>query len=647
MLVPMKVPADAFPAGEERFRRLVEGAPDLIYTCDSTGQFTYVNPTAVRTMRYEEGELVGRHFLTLIRPDYRDHVGEAYARQLLERTPNTYLEFPAVTKTGVTIWVGQHVQLVCDGEKVVGVHAIARDITRQKKAEELLRDSEARYRSLIHGAAYGIYRTNEQGRIFEVNPALVAILGYDSADDLLAVGDMTLIYDDPAIRRRLIEQCLESGQVDGVEALWKRKDGTRLTVRLSVRTFRNEPDNATEFQVIAEDVSERQRLESQLREAQKIEAVGQLAGGIAHNFNNLLTAILGYTELLLARCPLTDVTRADLIEIQKAGERAAVLTEQLLAFSHKRVPMPEEIDLNCTVADLEHMLRRAIREDITLTCDLAPTPALIRIDASELEQIILNLVLNARDALPAGGHIRLEVAHAPTAQDISQTARGLPPGEYVRLRVIDDGAGIAPEVRPHLFEPFFTTKPVGKGTGLGLASVYGIVQHSKGFISVDSEVGQGSTFTLHFPALPRLHSRAATSAKPSPLPTADYATAQRTILLVEDEDSVRAVVSTMLQRQGYQVLEAATPQAAIDIFDARAQDIDLLLTDVIMPEMNGPALAQRFVGARPELQVLFMSGYTAQAFMRDGNNPKMRFLSKPFPPSVLVAAVREIFNQAA
>ena len=190
--------------GEERFRRLVEGAQDLIYTCDGTGQFTYVNPTAVRTMRYEEGELVGRHFLTLIRPDYRDYVGEAYARQLLERTPNTYLEFPAVTKTGDTIWVGQHVQLVCDGEKVVGVHAIARDITRQKKAEDLLRDSEARYRSLIQGAAYGIYRTNEQGRLFEVNPALVAILGYDSADDLLAVGDMTMIYDDPAIRRRLI-----------------------------------------------------------------------------------------------------------------------------------------------------------------------------------------------------------------------------------------------------------------------------------------------------------------------------------------------------------------------------------------------------------------------------------------------------------
>jgi len=643
----MTRPANAFHMGEERFRCLVEGAQDLIYTCDGMGQFTYVNPTAVRAMQYGEGELIGRHFLTLIRPDYRPRVGETYARQLLERTPNTYLEFPAVTKAGDTIWVGQYVQLVYDGEKVVGVQAIARDITRQKTAEELLRHSEARYRSLIQGAAYGIYRTNEHGRLLQVNPALVAMLGYGSADDLLALGDTTTIFNDPAIRRGLIEQCRQSGQVDGVEVLWKRKDGTPLTVRLSGRTFRNEAENINEFQVIVEDVSERQRLENQLREAQKIEAVGQLAGGIAHNFNNLLTAILGYAELLLSRSDTSDVARRDLEEIQKAGQRATVLTEQLLAFSHKHVPMPEEIDLNRAVAELEHMLKRAIREDITLTCDLAQTPALLRIDPNEIEQVILNLVLNARDAMPMGGHIRIEVAHAQLSQPADQTAPALPPGDYVRLSVTDDGAGIAPEVRPHLFEPFFTTKPVGKGTGLGLASVYGIVQHSHGSISVDSEVGRGTTFTLHFPALSHSHSLAVTPATPSPLPPAEHAPEQRTILLVEDEDSVRTVVSAMLRRQGYQVLEASTPQAAVDIFDERGRDIDLLLTDVIMPAMNGPALAQRLVGLRPELQVLFMSGYTAQALARDANNPKVRFLSKPFPPSALVAAVREIFNRAA
>ena len=638
---------DAFRAGDERFRRLVEDAQDLIYTCDSAGLFTYVNPTAVRVMRYGEGELVGLHFLTLIRPDYRNQVREAYARQLRERTPNTYLEFPALTKTGETIWVGQHVQLLHDDKRVVGVQAIARDITRQKEAEEGLRRSEGRYRSLIQGAAYGIYRTNDRGRLLHVNPALVAMLGYASADELLALGETTTLFQDPAIRDRLMAECRQSGQIDGVEVVWKLKDDTRLIVRLSARTVRGEPDGADEFQVMAEDVSERQRLEDQLHQAQKIEAVGQLAGGIAHNFNNLLTAILGYTELLLGRLNTNDADRADLEEIRKAGERATALTGQLLAFSRKKAPMPEDIDLNSTVAELQGMLRRVVREDITLTCDFAPTPALIRIDPNEIEQVILNLALNARDAMPAGGHIRLEIAHAQSSETLSPNSQLLPPGEYVRLSVSDDGAGIAPDVRPHLFEPFFTTKPVGKGTGLGLASVYGIVQNSNGFISVDSEVGRGTTFTLHFPALPRSRSVQATPADPWPPPPLEQTQERRTILLVEDEDSVRTVVCALLRQQGYKVLDAATPLAALDIFEQHAREIQLLLTDVVMPEMSGPALAQRLVGMRPELQVLFISGYITQALAREMENPKMKFLSKPFKPAALVAAVREIFNRAA
>jgi len=635
---------DALRTSEDHFRRLVEGAQDLIYTCDSAGLFTYVNPTAARAMRYGEGELVGLPFLTLIRPDYRNQVGEAYARQLQERTPSTYLEFPVLTKAGETIWFGQHVQLLNDAETIVGVQAIARDITRQKEAEERLRRSEARYRSLIQGAAYGIYRTNDRGRLLQVNPALVAMLGYDSAEELLALEETTPLFQHPAIRDRLIEECRRSGQIDGVEVTWKRKDGTRLAVRLSARAVWSESDGADEFQVIAEDVSERQRLEDQLRQAQKIEAVGQLGGGIAHNFNNLLTANLGYTELLLARSGTNDADRADLEEIRKAGEKAAALTGQLLAFSRKQAQMPEAIDLNCTLTDLQEMLRRVVREDIRLTFDLAPTPAFISVDPNELEQVILNLALNARDALPAGGHIRLEVAHAHSSEALNPNSQVLPPGEYVRFSVSDDGAGIAPSVRPHLFEPFFTTKPVGKGTGLGLASVYGIVQHSNGFISVDSELGRGTTFTLHFPALSRSRSVDVPPADPWPSPPVEHTQEQRTILLVEDEDSVRAVASALLRQQGYHVLEASTPRAALTIFEQHARQIDLLLTDVVMPEMSGPALAQRFVGMRPELPVLFISGYTTPALAREMENPKMKFLSKPFQASALVAAVRDIFN---
>jgi CheY-like chemotaxis protein len=288
-----------------------------------------------------------------------------------------------------------------------------------------------------------------------------------------------------------------------------------------------------------------------------------------------------------------------------------------------------------------------VREDVTLTCDLAPTPALIRIDPNEVEQVIVNLALNARDALPAGGQIRLEVAHAQSPEALNPNSQVLPPGEYVRLSVSDDGAGIAPSVRPHLFEPFFTTKPVGKGTGLGLASVYGIVQHNNGFISVDSELGRGTTFTLHFPALPRSRSVQVTPAHRWPSPPVEDTEERRTILLVEDEDSVRAVVNALLRQQGYQVLDASTPQAALAIFGQHAREIDLLLTDVVMPEMSGPALAQRLVGMQPELHVLFISGYTTPALAREMENPKMKFLSKPFQPSALVAAVREIFSGAA
>jgi len=637
-----------FPTGTERFRRLVEGARDLIYTCDSAGLFTYVNPTAARAMGYDGEELVGLPFLTLVRPDYRIQAGAGWTRQLQERTPDTYLEFPALTKAGDTIWFGQHVQLLNDTEgNVAGFQAIARDITHQKEPEERLRRSEARYRSLIQGAAYGIYRTDNRGRLLQVNPALVAMLGYDSADELLALRETTTLFQDPAIRDRLIDECRRSGQIDGVEVTWKRKDGVRLTVRLSARTVWSEPDSVDEFQVMAEDVSERQRLEDQLRQAQKIEAVGQLAGGIAHNFNNLLTAILGYTELLLSRLDPDDADRSDLEEIRKAGERAAVLTGQLLAFSRKQTAMPEDIDLNCTLTDLQEMLRRVVREDITLTCDVAPAPAFISIDRNELEQVILNLVLNARDAQPGGGHIRLEVAHVHSSEALNLGSQVLPRGEYVRLSVSDNGPGILPSVRPHLFEPFFTTKPVGKGTGLGLASVYGIVQRSDGFISVDSEVGRGTTFTLHFPAVSHSRGVQVTPANPWLSPAVAHAQDRRTILLVEDEDAVRAVAGALLRQHGYRVLDASTPQAALDIFAQHSREIDLLLTDVVMPDMSGPALAQRFVGLRPELQVLFISGYATPPLMRQMENPKMKFLSKPFQPSALVAAVREILNRAA
>jgi CheY-like chemotaxis protein len=372
-------------------------------------------------------------------------------------------------------------------------------------------------------------------------------------------------------------------------------------------------------------------------QSEKIESVGRLAGGIAHDFNNLLTAILGYTELLISHRAAADPDRADLEEIQKAGQRAASLTQQLLAFSRKQVLMPKDVDLNQTVAELKSMLTRLIREDITLSCELADQPATVRIDPAQIEQAILNLVLNARDALPAGGHIRLEVACVRRSQvDVPSDLQSMA-GDYVRLRVVDDGVGIAPEARAHLFEPFFTTKDIGKGTGLGLASVYGIVRQSNGFIAVESQPGRGTAFTMHFPSVSR------TDEVPRPAVDAPGPTSGReTILLVEDEDAVRVIVSAVLRRQGYRVLEASSPSGACVIFERHAAEIDLLLTDVVMPEMNGPTLAQRLVSLRPELRILFISGYADMTTPPASGNPNVSFLSKPFQASVLSERVRQM-----
>jgi CheY-like chemotaxis protein len=324
----------------------------------------------------------------------------------------------------------------------------------------------------------------------------------------------------------------------------------------------------------------------------------------------------------------------------RASERAAKLTQQLLAFSRKQVLMPKDVDLNQTVTGLKNMLGRLIREDITLTCELARQPATVKVDPTQIEQAILNLVLNARDALPTGGHIRLEVASVRRSQvDVPPDMQSMA-SDYVRLRVVDNGVGISPEARPHLFEPFFTTKDIGKGTGLGLASVYGIVRQSNGFIAVESQHGVGTTFTIHLPAV------ASEQEKQVPAVEAGSRSYGReTILLVEDEDAVRVVVSAVLRRQGYRVLEASTPRAAWDIFERHAREIDLLLTDVVMPEMNGPALAQRLVTVRPELRILFISGYADMTTPPESDNPNVSFLSKPFQASVLGERVRQMLSR--
>ncbi|HEY3348957.1 MAG TPA: ATP-binding protein [Thermoanaerobaculia bacterium] len=385
-------------------------------------------------------------------------------------------------------------------------------------------------------------------------------------------------------------------------------------------------------------MEERERAEESLRQSQKMDAVGQLAGGVAHDFNNLLTAILGYADLLASRPAIEGGAREEVAEIRNAGERAATLTRQLLAFSRKQVLEPVVLHVNDLVGDLEKMLRRLIGEDVDLVSILDPSVGNVRADPGQLEQVILNLVVNARDAMPRGGKLTIETANADLDEAYSQRHAAARPGRYVMVAVSDTGFGMDASTVEHIFEPFFTTKEKGKGTGLGLSTVYGIVKQSGGNIWVYSEPGKGTAFKVY---LPRVDDAVAegVSAEASPLPAA---AANETILLVEDEESVRTLARRILVGHGYRVLEASGGEAALEAFRAHGARIDLLVTDLVMPDMAGTDLAARLNERHPDLRVLFMSGYTGDAAVRSGQLVQGRaFLQKPFTPAVLLRRVRD------
>jgi len=496
-------------------------------------------------------------------------------------------------------------------------------------------ERDRQFRSVFFDAADAMLILADDRRIVEANPAACGLFGLP-AEAVVDHSLDALILDQDSLAAAWRE-VLALGEAQREHRVRARTGGVRV-VECSYRAH----VHGHRHLCVARDITERRVMEERLIQAEKIESVGRLAGGIAHDFNNLLTAILGYTELLLGSRTPDDPERRDLEEIQKAGQRAAALTQQLLAFSRKQVLMPKQVDLNQTVAGLKTMLGRLLREDIRLVCVPAPAPAIVRVDPTQIEQAILNLVLNARDALPGGGVIRVEVAHVPRTSVAASPDQPLASAdEFVRLRVVDNGVGMTAEARAHLFEPFFTTKDVGQGTGLGLASVYGIVRQSNGVITGDSQPGAGSVFTMYFPV-----ASAAAGSAGAAVGVAD-AGQRETILLVEDEDAVRAIVSTVLRRQGYQVLEAPTPTIASAIFAQHDGEIDLLLTDVVMPEMSGPVLAQRLIAHRPELRVLFISGYADVAVQPEIGGPNVNFLSKPFQASALTARVAQILGSSA
>jgi len=532
------------------------------------------------------------------------------------------------------------------GPAVSGALAFAQSQADKFVAESALRTSERRFRALVEESWDAVALFGADGTILYGSPATTRLLGYDLAE-FVGRNAMELIHPDDrtAVLLRLQEATAAPRARVHVAARVRHKNGSW---RYLEGVFTNLLDDPSVAAIVNNyrDVTDRRILEEQVVLSQKMEAIGRLAGGVAHDFNNILTAIGGYTDLLLADLAPDDQRRRDVEEIYRAAERAAALTQQLLAFSRRQVLQPKVINLNALVPEVEKMLRRLIGEDILFATVLPPRLGNVRADPGQLEQVIVNLAVNARDAMPDGGRLTIETRNVELDESYAADHPSVRPGRYVMLAVTDTGVGMDEETKARIFEPFFTTKVRGKGTGLGLATVYGIVQQTGGHIWPYSERGQGTTMRVY---LPRVDEPADPIERPGDV-APETLRGSETILLVEDEAPVRAVTRQLLQRNGYTVLEAPDGPTALALVDGEkgSQHVDLLLTDVIMPGMSGRELAEQLKARRPEVRALFMSGYTDDAVVRHGMlEPGLAYLEKPFRPTALLRKVREVLHKEA
>jgi len=509
----------------------------------------------------------------------------------------------------------------------------------RKRMKQQLDEREEYFRSLIEQTMDIIAVLDAEGAIRYASPSVLPLLGY-APEDLVGLDILALVHpDDVDVTLRVFREGVATGKGGRLlELRLRHKDGTFRHLEAIGRYLLDDP--LVQGVVInARDVTERRTLERQFLQAQKMEAVGRLAGGVAHDFNNLLTAILGYADLLLDGLPTLSPLRPDLEEIRKAANRAGALTRQLLAFSRKQVLEMRVLDLNELVADMDKMLQRLLGEDIDVLTKLDPALGAVRADAGQLEQVIVNLAVNARDAMPKGGRLTIETRNAELDDSYVREHVPVQPGRYVMLAVSDTGTGMSAETMSHVFEPFFTTKEPGKGTGLGLATVYGIVKQSGGYVWCYSERGKGTTFKVYLPRVDApVDQFPARAALPRTL-------GSETILLVEDEAALRALTRRLLERHGYMVLEAGTADAALALAREHVGPIHLLLADVVLPGASGPTLAGELLSRRADLKVLFMSGYTEDAIVHRGVlAPNTAFINKPFSGDNLAAKVREVLD---
>ena len=498
------------------------------------------------------------------------------------------------------------------------------------------------YRRLFEECRDAIYIATPAGRVADINSAGLRLFGYGSKEEMLALESTRDLYWNQEDHHCAEQLFVEQGLVEDFEIEVKTRDGQRLRVLESASAIRDQDNEIIGCRVALRDVTELRKLEEQLRRSQKMEAVGRLAGGVAHDFNNLLTAINGYSELSLARMSEDEPWRPALIEIRSAGKRAAELTRRLLSLSRQQMVSPRRLDLNRAVADMDKLMRRVLGEDIELSTELDPELRSIFADQGQIEQMILNLAVNARDAMPKGGKLSLMSSNTELPQPDGPVSMSQRQGPHVLLTVEDSGCGIDTEVQERIFEPYFSTKDAPHSSGLGLSVVQSIMQQSKGHIDFDSQVGEGARFHLFFPAL----SPEASEDEPA-TQSAESPRGSETVLLVEDDEGVRAMVRQILELQGYRVLSAANARQALTMCDEFPGRFDLLLTDIVMPGMSGPELAEDLASRLPGLKILFMSGYTDRHdAVRAVADRKAAFLPKPFTPQVLAHRLREVLARS-
>lgn len=617
----------------------------IVAITDQRGKITYVNDKFCEISKYSREELIGQDH-RIINSGYHS---KAFIRNLWTTIASGKIwrgEIRNLTKTGEIYWVDTTIVPFLDNDqKPFQYIAIRYDITGRKITEEKLIKEKAFNETAINTLPGIFYLFDENGRFLLWNDNFEKVSKYSGKEiSGMQPSDFFLDAEKELIREK-INEVFETGEAL-VEAYFVSKDQTRTPYFFTGKRISFEQLDCVIGMGI--DMTERKKTEEalrqseeQLRQAQKLESVGRLAGGIAHDFNNMLTAINGYSDLTLRRLNSDDPLRHNIEEIKKAGERSAELTQQLLAFSRQQIMQPKILSMNDVVSDTSQMLKRLIGEDIRLTISLHSQAGQVKVDPGQLSQVIINLAVNARDAMPKGGILTIETANVVLDEEYTVKHHDLTPGKYVMLAVSDNGVGIDEERQKYIFEPFFTTKEIGKGTGLGLATVYGVIKQSGGHIWLYSEIGQGSTFKIYLPRIDEDHLE-----KESDSPASGIYLGNETILLVEDEKMVRNLSRQVLQACGYRVIEAANGVEALKLCERTLIQFDLLLTDVVMPEMGGRELSEKLAKLYPKIKVLFTSGYTDDAIVRHGViNEGANFLQKPFTFDALARKVRQLLDE--